>query len=186
MILDSSKRTFKPFSLTRLMTTCFGRGNGEKVCILIDLPNPADIQEFKFLEDETLSIQNYGYETFYMAYQICKHNLFSLFKLHEGWKWPHVDISPSILLSCDNMISLIFCARFLILVLDFSRYYDTMWQQTDDFLQPTKQDNTSNYEQVCLFIIICYAYYTKEITYFLYIFDMKGSIPFYGLLWITY
>ncbi|MGK0464113.1 MAG: hypothetical protein ACJAT5_000520 [Lentimonas sp.] len=69
MILDPQKRTYKPFNLTRLMTTCFGHGNGEKVCILIDLPNPADIQEFKFLEDETLSIQNYGYETFYQGFK---------------------------------------------------------------------------------------------------------------------
>jgi aminopeptidase len=69
MILDANERTFPPFSLTRLLTTCFGRGAGEKVCILIDLPNPADIEDFKFLEDETLSIQNYGYETFYKGFK---------------------------------------------------------------------------------------------------------------------
>jgi aminopeptidase len=65
MTFDANERTFPPFSLTRLLTTCFGYGNREKVCILIDLPNPADIEDFKFLEDETLSIQNYGHETFY-------------------------------------------------------------------------------------------------------------------------
>jgi len=69
MILDANKRTFSPFSLTRLLTTCFGTGNGERVCILIDLPNPADIKDFSFLEDETLSIQNYGYETFYQGFK---------------------------------------------------------------------------------------------------------------------
>ncbi|MEN8844503.1 MAG: hypothetical protein ABF323_11035, partial [Lentimonas sp.] len=69
MILDANERTFPPFSLTRLLTTCFGHGNGEKVCILIDLPNPADIEDFKFLEDETLSIQNYGHETFYTGFK---------------------------------------------------------------------------------------------------------------------
>jgi hypothetical protein len=69
MILDANERTFPPFSLTRLLTTCFGSGSGEKVCILIDLPNPADIEDFKFLEDETLSIQNYGYETFYKGFK---------------------------------------------------------------------------------------------------------------------
>ena len=69
MILDASERTFPPFSLSRLLTTCFGAGNGERVCILIDLPNPSDIEDFKFLEDETLSIQNYGYETFYKGFQ---------------------------------------------------------------------------------------------------------------------
>jgi len=65
MILDANERTFPPFSLTRLLTTCFGPGTGEKTCILIDLPNPSDVKDFKFLEDETLSIQNYGFETFY-------------------------------------------------------------------------------------------------------------------------
>ncbi|MFP4165775.1 MAG: hypothetical protein ACLFUF_01255 [Opitutales bacterium] len=69
MILDPNERTFPSFSLTRLLTTCFGRGNGEKVCILIDLPNPADMEDFKFLDDETLSIQNYGYETFYKGFK---------------------------------------------------------------------------------------------------------------------
>lgn len=69
MILDPNERTFAPFSLVRLMRTCFGQGNGEKVCILIDLPNPADIKDFKFLEDETLSIQNYGYEVFYKGFK---------------------------------------------------------------------------------------------------------------------
>jgi hypothetical protein len=69
MILDANERSFPPFSLTRLLTTCFGAGNGERVCILIDLPNPADVEDFKFLEDETLSIQNYGHETFYKGFQ---------------------------------------------------------------------------------------------------------------------
>jgi hypothetical protein len=69
MILDASQRTFPEFSLTSLLTTCFGRGNGEKVCILIDLPDPADMKDLKFLEDETLSIQNYGHEVFYKGFK---------------------------------------------------------------------------------------------------------------------
>lgn len=69
MILNANERTFSPFSLTRLLTTCFGAGNGEKTCILIDLPDPADIQGFKFLDDETLSIQNYGHEVFYKGFK---------------------------------------------------------------------------------------------------------------------
>ena len=69
MILDTNQRTFPSFSLTRLLTTCFGAGNGEKACILIDLPDPADIKDFKFLEDETLSIQNYGHEVFYKGFR---------------------------------------------------------------------------------------------------------------------
>jgi hypothetical protein len=69
MILDANERTFPPFSLTRLLTTCFGAGAGERVCILIDLPDPSDVEGFRFLEDETLSIQNYGYETFYKGFK---------------------------------------------------------------------------------------------------------------------
>lgn len=69
MLITTNKHEFPPFDLTRLMTTCFGRGNGERVCVLIDLPNPKDIQEFKFLEDETLSIQNYGHEVFYKGFK---------------------------------------------------------------------------------------------------------------------
>ena len=67
--LNASERKFPPFSLTNLLTTCFGNGNGERVCVLIDLPNPSDIQEFKFLGDPTLSIQNYGYEVFYKGFK---------------------------------------------------------------------------------------------------------------------
>ena len=69
MILDANLRKFSSFNLTSLLTTCFGHGNGEKVCILIDLPDPSDIEDFKFLEDETLSIQNYGHEVFYKGFK---------------------------------------------------------------------------------------------------------------------
>ncbi|MBC2600211.1 M29 family metallopeptidase [Puniceicoccus vermicola] len=60
---------FPPFSLQRLMTTCFGEGQGEKLCILIDLPDPKEIEDFRFLSDESLSIQNYGYEVFYKGFK---------------------------------------------------------------------------------------------------------------------
>ena len=33
------------------------------------MPNPSDIEDFKFLEDETLSIQNYGHEVFYKGFK---------------------------------------------------------------------------------------------------------------------
>ena len=69
MELDGHKLTFPKFSLTRLLKTSFGKGNKEKVCVLIDLPNPKDIQDFQFLNDETLSIQNYGYATFYLGFK---------------------------------------------------------------------------------------------------------------------
>lgn len=69
MIPDASQRNFPPFNLKRLLTDCFGPGSGEKVCVLIDLPNPADIKDFRFSDDPTLSIQNYGYEVFYKGFQ---------------------------------------------------------------------------------------------------------------------
>lgn len=64
-----NEETFPPFSLHQLMTTCFGEASGERLCILIDLPNPEDMKDFAFLKDESLSIQNYGYEVFYRGFQ---------------------------------------------------------------------------------------------------------------------
>lgn len=66
---DFSKYDFPPFSIQRLMRTCFEEGEGEKLCILIDLPNPEDIKDFKFLDDPSLSIQNYGHEVFYKGFK---------------------------------------------------------------------------------------------------------------------
>ena len=67
--LNAAERDFPPFDLARLLTTCFGKGSGERVCILIDLPAPQDVRDFAFLEDETLSIQNYGHATFFQGFQ---------------------------------------------------------------------------------------------------------------------
>jgi leucyl aminopeptidase (aminopeptidase T) len=69
MEFDASKRTFPPFSLKRLMETCFGKGSGEKLCVLIDLPDPSEVKDFAFLENPRLSIQNYGYKVFYQGFQ---------------------------------------------------------------------------------------------------------------------
>jgi hypothetical protein len=68
-MVDASKLSFPPFSLERLMHTCFGMGNGERLCILIDLPNPEDVKDLKFLDDPSLSIQNYGYSVFYQGFK---------------------------------------------------------------------------------------------------------------------
>jgi hypothetical protein len=69
MEFDASKRTFPPFSLKRLMETCFGSGSGEKLCVLIDLPDPSEVKDFAFLDNPRLSIQNYGYKVFYQGFQ---------------------------------------------------------------------------------------------------------------------
>lgn len=66
--LDAARRDFPEFNLVRLLRTCFGPGNGERACILIDLPDPTQAAGFKFLEDERLSIQNYGHEVFYKGF----------------------------------------------------------------------------------------------------------------------
>lgn len=60
-------RTFPPFSLERLLKTTFGPKPGQRICILIDLENPADIKDFDFLKDPALTIQKHAVESFHKA-----------------------------------------------------------------------------------------------------------------------
>jgi aminopeptidase len=60
-----SARIFPPFSLTRLLKTTFEPKAGQKICILIDLENPNDVVNFKFLENPDLSIQRNAITNFY-------------------------------------------------------------------------------------------------------------------------
>lgn len=69
MELNASNRTYPEFSLKRLMETCFGRGSGERLCVLIDLPDPSEVKDFAFLGNPRLSIQNYGHKVFYKGFQ---------------------------------------------------------------------------------------------------------------------
>lgn len=62
---QAAARTFPPFSLTRLLKTTFEPLPGQKICILIDLENPHDIKDGKFLENPDLSIQRNGYNHIY-------------------------------------------------------------------------------------------------------------------------
>jgi aminopeptidase len=57
--------TFPPFSLTRLLRTVFAPKGGERVAILIDLPEPEAVTDFRFLKDPSLTIQRHAYEVFY-------------------------------------------------------------------------------------------------------------------------
>jgi len=59
------KPAFPPFSLTRLLTTVFAPKPGERVAILIDLPEPRAVKDFAFLDDKNLTIQRHAYEVFY-------------------------------------------------------------------------------------------------------------------------
>ena len=67
--MHANARTFPPFSLTRLLTTVFEPKGGERVAILIDLEDPADVKDFAFLKDPALTIQRHAYEVFYQGLQ---------------------------------------------------------------------------------------------------------------------
>jgi len=58
-------RTFPPFSLSGLLKSTFAPEPGQRVCILIDLVNPQDIKDFKFLENPDLTIQRNAITHFY-------------------------------------------------------------------------------------------------------------------------
>jgi hypothetical protein len=60
-------RTYPPFSLSALIQGTFAPKPGQKICILIDLKNPRDVVDFKFLEDRALTIQRNAYEHFYLG-----------------------------------------------------------------------------------------------------------------------
>ncbi|MEI6713384.1 MAG: hypothetical protein WCO60_06500 [Verrucomicrobiota bacterium] len=62
-----SSRTFPAFSLPRLLNTVFAPKGGERVCILIDLPNPSEIKDFAFLQNPAFSIQKHAYEVFFLG-----------------------------------------------------------------------------------------------------------------------
>jgi len=57
-------KTFPAFSLTRLLSTVFDPKPGERICILIDLPDPRDVIDLRFLHDPTLTIQRCAYDVF--------------------------------------------------------------------------------------------------------------------------
>jgi len=63
----TTNRSFPPFDLERLIRTVFRPKPGEKVAILIDLDDPADIKDFKFLGNPDLTIQRHAYEVFYQG-----------------------------------------------------------------------------------------------------------------------
>lgn len=66
---DGAERTFPPFSLARLLRTVFTPKPGERVALLIDLPDPAAMRDFAFLDDPVLTIQAHAYRDFYQALQ---------------------------------------------------------------------------------------------------------------------
>jgi hypothetical protein len=61
------KQTFPPFSLTRLLTTVFSPKAGERVAILIDLPDLTLAKDWAFLKRSELTIQKYAHDVFYLG-----------------------------------------------------------------------------------------------------------------------
>jgi hypothetical protein len=60
-------RNFPPFSLTRLLRTTFEPKPGERIALLIDLPDPRRVKDFDFLKDPALAIQRHAHDDFYLA-----------------------------------------------------------------------------------------------------------------------
>ncbi len=69
MLTDSSLETpikhFPDFDLNRLLRTVFAPKSGERVALLIDLPDPRQVQDFAFLKNPELTIQRYAFDYFY-------------------------------------------------------------------------------------------------------------------------
>jgi aminopeptidase len=63
-------RRFPPFSLTRLLKTVFAPKPGERVAILIDLPDPRGVKDFAFLQDKSLTIQRLAHDVFYFGLKL--------------------------------------------------------------------------------------------------------------------
>lgn len=60
-------RVFPAFSLVRLLRTVFAPKGGERVCILIDLDEPREIEGMRFLSNPDLSIQRNAHDVFYQG-----------------------------------------------------------------------------------------------------------------------
>lgn len=60
-------RKFPPFDLRRLLSTVFAPKGGERICILIDLDDPRDIDGFRFLQNPDLSIQRHAHDVFFQG-----------------------------------------------------------------------------------------------------------------------
>jgi hypothetical protein len=62
-----SNRSFPPFSLNRLLKKTFEPKLGQRVCVLIDLKDPRDIKDFRFLQDASLTVQKKAHDVFYQG-----------------------------------------------------------------------------------------------------------------------
>ena len=70
LVLDPLSREFPEFSLTRLLGTVFDPTEGQRVCVLIDLENPAEeMADFAFLKNPDYCIQRHAHDVFYQGLQ---------------------------------------------------------------------------------------------------------------------
>ena len=60
-------RSFPKFSLTRLIKNTFRPKIGEKICILIDLPDLELFNNFEFINHPEFSIQKHAHDSFYKS-----------------------------------------------------------------------------------------------------------------------
>ena len=56
---------FPSFSLSRLLQTTFRPSPGERICVLIDLPDLGLAKDWSFLDDKRFSIQRHAHDSFY-------------------------------------------------------------------------------------------------------------------------
>ncbi len=64
--MDHPKKQWFAFNLTRLLRTVFAPKAGERIAILIDLPRPEEVKDFRFLRNQALEIQRYAHDLFYL------------------------------------------------------------------------------------------------------------------------
>jgi aminopeptidase len=67
MMSTTDTQIFPPFNLARLLRTVFTPKPGERIAILIDLPDPKRMKDFEFLKDASLTIQRKAYDVFYQG-----------------------------------------------------------------------------------------------------------------------
>jgi len=58
---------FPPFDLARLLRTVFHPQPREKICVLIDLADPREVKDFRFLKNPALTIQRHAHDVFYLG-----------------------------------------------------------------------------------------------------------------------
>jgi aminopeptidase len=61
----AARRTFPPFDLANLLRSTFAPRAGQRICILIDLPDPKRMREFAFLSETDLPIQRNAVKFFH-------------------------------------------------------------------------------------------------------------------------